>query len=144
MSGILVLTLRVVMAVCLYCFLGFVIYLIWKDLRQKADVAAKVRVPLLTLQVDEAVETPVVQIHSPEAFIGRDPGCEVFVKEGTLSARHARLSYHHKQWWLEDLHSTNGTRLNDQPVHQPVVIDSGDKVSCGSVRFLIRVDSAGE
>ncbi len=143
MSGILVLILRVVMAVCLYAFLGFVIYIVWKDLRQHADVAARIRIPLLILQVEGESETPHYEIHSPEAFIGRDPGCEVFVEEGTLSARHARLSYHHKQWWLEDLHSTNGSRLNDQPVHQPAVFDSGDRISCGSVHFLIRVESAG-
>ncbi len=38
-----------------------------------------------------------------EVTIGRDPACECPVADEAVSARHARLSYHHNQWWLEDL-----------------------------------------
>jgi pSer/pThr/pTyr-binding forkhead associated (FHA) protein len=41
---------------------------------------------------------------------------------------------------LEDLNSTNGTMLNDQPVRQSAVLDSGDRITCGS--FELRLQEA--
>ena len=103
MSGILVLLLRVVMAVSLYAFLGLVIFLVWKDLRQQGTAAARQQIPPLTLQVQGEGSRREFIIRNAEAVIGRDPGCEVRLEDSTISARHARLRYHHKQWWLEDL-----------------------------------------
>jgi pSer/pThr/pTyr-binding forkhead associated (FHA) protein len=47
------------------------------------------------------------------------------------------MTYHHGQWWLEDLASTNGTFLNNTPISMPTVITSGDEISCGSVSLTI-------
>jgi pSer/pThr/pTyr-binding forkhead associated (FHA) protein len=57
--------------------------------------------------------------------------------DDTASARHAQLSYHHLQWWLEDLASTNGTILNDTPITMPTVITSGDEIRCGETHMTI-------
>ena len=54
-----------------------------------------------------------------------------------ISARHAHLTYHHNQWWLEDLASTNGTLLNDIRITTPTVITSGDELQCGATRLFI-------
>jgi pSer/pThr/pTyr-binding forkhead associated (FHA) protein len=140
MSGILVLLLRVVMAVCLYAFLGLVIFLVWKDLRQQGAAAARQQIPPLSLQVQGEGSQREFIIRNAEAVIGRDPGCDVWLDDSTISARHARLRYHHKQWWLEDLNSTNGTMLNDQPVRQSAVLDSSDRITCGS--FELRLQEA--
>jgi pSer/pThr/pTyr-binding forkhead associated (FHA) protein len=72
-----------------------------------------------------------------EITIGRDPGCECQVNDEAISSRHARLSFHHNQWWLEDLASTNGTLLNQEPLLMPTVVISDDKFSCGSTFFMI-------
>ena len=42
------------------------------------------------------------------------------------------LTYRQSQWWIEDLHSTNGTFLNQEAVLEPVVITDGD--DCAAVR----------
>ncbi|MBK6645972.1 MAG: FHA domain-containing protein [Anaerolineales bacterium] len=55
----------------------------------------------------------------------------------TVSARHAHLIYHHNQWWIEDLASTNGTKLNDTPVSIPTVITSGDELQCGGISLSV-------
>jgi pSer/pThr/pTyr-binding forkhead associated (FHA) protein len=47
------------------------------------------------------------------------------------------LSYHHNQWWLEDLGSTNGTLLNQEKLTIPTVVISGDEFRCGETRFTI-------
>ncbi len=72
-----------------------------------------------------------------EITVGRDPGCDIPLLDETVSARHAHLTYHHGQWWLEDLTSTNGTKLNDLRITTPTVITSGDEIRCGSIGLSI-------
>jgi len=51
-----------------------------------------------------------------ENLIGRDPSSDVLLSDGTVSRRHARIIIEGDIAYLEDLGSTNGTRLNGQPV----------------------------
>lgn len=51
-----------------------------------------------------------------ENLIGRDPSSDVLLSDGTVSRRHARIIIEGNIAYLEDLGSTNGTRLNGQPV----------------------------
>ena len=46
----------------------------------------------------------------PEVTIGRDPNCEVFLNDRTVSRRHAHLSIQGGRAIIEDLGSLNGTR----------------------------------
>jgi len=70
-------------------------------------------------------------------LIGREADCECQLTHTTVSARHAQLSFHHQQWWLDDLNSTNGTKLNREPVETSTVIVNGDEISCGEVTMEI-------
>jgi pSer/pThr/pTyr-binding forkhead associated (FHA) protein len=54
-----------------------------------------------------------------------------------VSARHARLTFHHHQWWVDDLQSTNGTKLNDEPLRIPTVVANGDTIKCGQVDLTV-------
>lgn len=140
MSGPILLVLRIAIAVALYAFLGWGLWLIWRDLRRQSQaLGMPVHPPLLlTLQKDE--QPAKYRFTSPEVTIGRDSTCECRLDAPTISARHARLSYHHGQWWLEDLHSRNGTYLNDEPVRSQVVVISGDCLRCGSLVFDIEIE----
>jgi len=74
-----------------------------------------------------------------EVIIGRDPQCHCPLSDETASARHARLNYHHKQWWIEDLQSKNGTKLNGEKVSVPTVVISGDKITCGHATITLKI-----
>jgi pSer/pThr/pTyr-binding forkhead associated (FHA) protein len=67
----------------------------------------------------------------------------MLLDDPTVSNTHARLSYHHGQWWLEDLRSTNGTFLNDEAVASPLVVTDGDVVRCGQVQFTLAPGESG-
>ncbi len=139
-SAIFLLVLRLLMAVALYAFLGWCFYILWRDLRTQAQGAARHRVPGVTVTLTGEGEP--LRFAVPEVTIGRHPSCEWMLVDETVSSRHARLSYHHDQWWLEDLNSRNGTFLNNEPLSEPVVLTEKDQVRCGQVDFTVVFDEA--
>lgn len=138
MSGPILLVLRFLLALCLYAFLAWAFLNLWRDLRQQSTLLATRRVPPISLTITRDDQPAQVRhFKQPEITMGRDPACECPLKEDTVSARHARLSHHHGQWWLEDLDSTNGTFLNQERLSVPTVVVSGDKIGCGETRLTI-------
>ncbi len=72
-----------------------------------------------------------------ELVIGRHPSCDVVVADETVSRRHARLTFRDGGWIVQDLDSTNGTRLNGQYVGR-CRLRPGDQLALGHRR--LRVD----
>ncbi len=138
MSGIVVLIIRLLVAITLYAFLATVLYILWQDLQMHSELVKAAQVPLLTITPITDDNNPV-EFNVPEIVIGRDPLCNYSVTDETVSSRHGRLSYHHNQWWLEDLNSTNGTFLNDDRVFTPTVVISGDEIRCGQAILKILI-----
>jgi pSer/pThr/pTyr-binding forkhead associated (FHA) protein len=140
MSGPIVLALRLLMALSLYAFLGWALYTLWLSLQQEAEKITSRRAPEISLTVPDGNGAHVVRhFIQSEITLGRDPICDVAILDETASARHARVSYHHGQWWVEDLGSTNGTRLNQLPVSFPTVLTSGDEIRCGNVPLVVNM-----
>ncbi|HEY5159077.1 MAG TPA: FHA domain-containing protein [Anaerolineales bacterium] len=138
MSGPVVLVLRVLLAITLDAFLVWAFVSLWHDVKQQADLLATRKIPPISLTIDRS--EPGRQVRHfilPEVTIGRDPACECHVDDEAISARHARLSYHHNQWWLEDLNSANGIQLNREKIVMPTVVMSDDEFICGGTRFII-------
>lgn len=143
MSGLILLGLRLLAASALYGFLGWALFLFWHTMRQQAlEVAARQVAPLELLVTAPGEATSSTKFTGREVVIGRESDCECQVKHVTVSARHARLSFHHRQWWLDDLQSTNGTKLNSEPLLTPTVIVNGDEITCGEIRLAVILDSA--
>jgi len=142
MSGSIVLALRLTSAFALYGFLGWALFLLWRDVRNQGSTLANRRVPGITLTVRNGNAPPILKhFAQPEIILGRDPGCDVPIMDDTVSTRHAQLLYHHGQWWLEDLASMNGTTLNAIALNMPTVITSGDEFMCGATRINITVSA---
>lgn len=145
MIASVVLALRLVLAIALYCFLGWALLTLWQELKQQADRLSIQKIPAITLEV-KVGQKMVSQNHfsQAEVTIGRDTHCDLAVMDEALSAHHARLTFHHGQWWLEDLNSRNGTFLNHEKLIVPAVVITGDEFKCGNTVFNIRIDSDGK
>lgn len=138
MSGSVVLALRILTALALYGFLGWVLVFMYREVQRQGIVLANRRVPGISIMVTpNSGQGTLRYFHQAEITVGRDPGCDIPLPDDTISARHAHLTYHHNQWWLEDLDSTNGTRLNGTRITTPTVITSGDEFQCGSSRLSV-------
>lgn len=75
--------------------------------------------------------------------IGRSSVADLPVEDQFLSRRHARLFWQEGQLLLEDLHSRNGTFLNDQILRAPTELSAGDVIRLsGSTIHIARLEGA--
>jgi pSer/pThr/pTyr-binding forkhead associated (FHA) protein len=143
MIATLVLLLRLILAIALYAFLGWALWNLLREFKRQGDKLATQKKPdlILSIRMDQSQES-VRQFSQPQIMIGRDTKCDVAVMDEAISAHHARLTYHHGQWWLEDLNSTNGTFLNHEIMTTPAVVITGDHFKCGNTVFGIQVEES--
>lgn len=138
MSAVLVLSLRLLIALSLYLFLGLAMVTLWKEVRRAGEKSSSSLIPEISLiYVDELEQTRI--FNQPEVMVGREITCDLVIPNDTVSSHHARLSYHHKQWWIEDLQSTNGTFLNEERLYTPTVVVSGDELTLGNISLQIQI-----
>jgi hypothetical protein len=70
------------------------------------------------------------RVESERLLLGRHPACDVVLGDATVSRRHAQLMFRDGAWVLQDLASTNGTRVNGQRVGR-TTLRAGDTISLG-------------
>jgi hypothetical protein len=85
-----------------------------------------------------------------ERAMGHDPGVaydlshgatlgrgnvEIRLEDPFASSRHARISRQGHVFVIEDLGSTNGTYLNDEPLNGPQPLHPGDRIRIGDSEF---------
>lgn len=70
-----------------------------------------------------------------EATFGRAEGVDIHLEDPFASSRHARIVRQGDLLVLEDLGSTNGTYLNDEPVQGPQPLHAGDRIRIGGSEF---------
>lgn len=138
MSELILLGLRILAVIALYAFLGGTLILLWRSLQQDTLALASRQVKPLDLLVSSPDEEDrLLHFIQGNVAIGRDPDCDCVLTHGTVSARHARLAFHHAQWWVDDLLSTNSTKLNDEPLQMPTVVVNGDTIKCGQITLTV-------
>jgi len=140
MSAVLLLILRLAMALTLYAFLGWAVLTLWRDIKRQSDLLASRMVPEIVLYQQMGDEVSSSKYNVPEFVVGRELSCDLILDEKTVSAEHARFSYHHGNWWVEDLHSRNGTFLNQELLATQVVLTSGDELQIGQVVLRIEIN----
>jgi pSer/pThr/pTyr-binding forkhead associated (FHA) protein len=142
MSGAVILALRLIMAIALYGFLGWTLLVLWQEIRRQGINLAGRRAPSVNLTIRHGQTSPIIKNFSqPGITLGRDPSCDIPLIDDTVSTLHAQLTYHHNQWWLEDLSSTNGTMLNQITITMPTVLTAGDEIQCGDTKLIVNLST---
>ena len=73
--------------------------------------------------------------------IGRAPDCQLLLDAESVSRHHATLHLHGHRCTVEDHDSRNGTFLNNQRVHELVVLSEGDELRIGNLSFSFHLCS---
>ena len=87
-----------------------------------------------TLRVtQDGAESQEFSIDSGEARLGRTADNDIVIKDPSSSRSHARVYEEDGRFFVEDMNSANGTKLNSRTLKAPVELKSGDKILIGDV-----------
>lgn len=139
MNAIIVLILRIVMITILYAFITWVFVSIWKSLKIMNKSHDMLLVPEITFscQLPDGILERSFQM-SPISM-GRDPNSDLVLDHPTVSANHSQIFFKGNQWWVQDNQSTNGTKVNQVKVVEPMVLTSGDEIHCGQISITVSI-----
>ncbi len=74
-----------------------------------------------------------------ELLIGRRESCDIRLRFGNVSAHHCQLECDGGYWYVTDLNSRNGVKVNGQKI-QRKRLDPSDKVSIAKHQYEIEYD----
>jgi hypothetical protein len=141
----LLLSLRVIITLALYVFLGLLLWYVWRDVRlssQYLSESRKLPGQLTIVECDPEVPLTVgtvFQLRS-STTLGRSPTSTIPLADSYASTNHAQIIWQGGQWWLHDLQSRNGTAVNGIPISEAVVLASGDIITIGRVQFKLDIE----
>ena len=92
---------------------------------------------MAVLRLVPAAGAPI-QVDKDQAIVGREPACDVFVNDGSVSRRHARLERRGAAWFVVDQGSANGTYLDSQRVSD-ALLRPGQELRFGAVGYKVEL-----
>ena len=100
------------------------------------------RPPLRVRVTNSADVGQAFDLHSGELTIGREEGSEIQLQDTSVSHNHALLRVHGEDATIDDLRSTNGTKVNGVAIGQQTPLAPGDQIEVGLVRLLVEQNQA--
>jgi len=79
-----------------------------------------------------------------ESVLGSAGDCGLILSLPTVSRRHARLTFADGRLTVEDLDSSNGSRINGQPLDAATAIQAGDCLQFGDVVLNVETVAEGD
>jgi sigma-B regulation protein RsbU (phosphoserine phosphatase) len=82
------------------------------------------------------------ELRTDRTIMGRHPECNVVIEVGAVSRQHAAINRRGSDYFLEDLHSRNGTFLNDEPnkIEGQRQLKPGDVIRVCEVSYTFAAD----
>jgi serine phosphatase RsbU (regulator of sigma subunit) len=98
----------------------------------------------MTLQLSTSLNGEQRQwpLETAPVRIGRASGNAVQLLDATVSKEHAELTLDGERWFVRDLGSRNGTRVNGREATSPLAVGAGDRLEIGHV--LLQISGAGD
>ncbi|MBX3101348.1 MAG: FHA domain-containing protein [Bacteroidetes bacterium] len=116
------------------------------DQAARHSLAANIRVAEAQPAVPKAIPAQLVAQVDGQVYtfllagnvltIGRSPDNDITLGHPTVSGRHAVLQLREGLWWVSDLDSTHGVRLNGHPTHE-TSLAVGDTLLIGDVPLQV-------
>lgn len=95
--------------------------------------------PVYLVSNDEGDRVP---IDKAVVFIGRHPECDiVLTRSRKVSRKHCCVAQVNNTFFVRDLGSMNGVRLNGQRVQRQAELKIGDELAIGDVHYVLTVEA---
>lgn len=75
-------------------------------------------------------------IDRPALTVGRGSECHIVINDASISRLHIQFLHQADGDYIQDLDSSNGTWVNDEPLHTTQLLKRGDIVSLGNIHLL--------
>lgn len=105
-----------------------------------AGVPAKL-VPYFRISYPNTADDEVLKLEGHLWVAGRDPNCELPIDSPHISRKHFELARTKEGFFITDLGSSNGTRVNGTkiPPHEPTQINSGDELEIKGIVLTFEI-----
>jgi hypothetical protein len=80
-----------------------------------------------------------IALDASDNVIGRDSAAVVWIDDGSVSRRHARITLDDKGATIEDLGSKNGTFVRGRRIEKPARLGDRDVIKIGPARLVFRL-----
>ena len=81
-----------------------------------------------------------IALTKPVLTIGRSPDCDIVVRHKTIAAKHCKLKWRQGSWFVLDLGSKNGVRVDGQSCTEQQIAP-GSVIRVGAARFELSMPS---
>jgi len=82
----------------------------------------------------------VIELSGDRVIMGRHPNCEIVLDNVAVSRYHAQILESHGFYYLEDLHSRNGTLLNGTVIEGRTELHENDTISICDIQMQFLLD----
>ena len=86
----------------------------------------------------------VFPVEGESAILGRHPDCDIVLEIGAVSRQHARIVKVNDDYFVEDLHSRNGTLVNENVVEGRQKLSENDQLRICDLVFVFHQGPPGE
>ena len=93
--------------------------------------------PLRVRVTNSADAGRAFDLHPGELTIGREEGSAIQLQDSTVSNNHALLRVSGEDATIEDLRSTNGTKVNGVAIDRQTPLAPGDQIDVGDVQLAV-------
>lgn len=87
-----------------------------------------------------------VELNPPGVSIGRELDNDIIVESEAASRYHCKITFRDGEWYLKDLGSTNGTKVNSLKISEEIKLKEGDVISIGyqKLTFAEHLSGSGD
>ena len=105
-------------------------------------ISAKSFKPAKLIVLSECARGKHTLLDRSPIIVGRDPDCDLCINDETVSSQHARVIYEDGAYYVEDLSSCNGTRINGVRI-KGQTLDNSDILQVGGIELLFDSETKG-
>jgi pSer/pThr/pTyr-binding forkhead associated (FHA) protein/tetratricopeptide (TPR) repeat protein len=97
--------------------------------------------PYLRISYPNTADDEVLKLEGHHWTAGRGSDCEINIDSPHVSRRHFEFSRTKEGFFLTDLGSSNGTKVNGTkvPPHEPAKVESGDEIQIMTIRMIFEI-----